>query len=58
MDNGIEAIILLAIFGLFLFFIIAFAVKLAVKDALYEFKEDVIKELSLKKEREERNDQN
>ena len=34
----------------FLFVIIAGAVKMAVKEALYEIKEDIIKEFNLRKE--------
>lgn len=35
--------------GFFLFAIIVGAVKIAVKDALYEIKEDIIKEFNLRK---------
>lgn len=35
--------------GFFLFVIILAAVKLAVKEALYEIKEDIIKEFNLRK---------
>jgi hypothetical protein len=35
--------------GLFLFIIISNAVKMAMREALYEFKEDIIKEFNLKK---------
>lgn len=35
--------------GLFLFIIISNAVKMAVREALYEFKEDIVKEFNLKK---------
>lgn len=38
-----------AIGGLFLFIIIAQAVKMGVKEALQEFKEDIVKEFNLKK---------
>ena len=41
---------LLAIGGLVLFIIIAYAVKMAVKEALYEFKEEIVKEFNLKKQ--------
>jgi hypothetical protein len=34
--------------GIALFFIILWAVKIAVKEALYEFKEDIIKEFKLR----------
>lgn len=42
-------LILAIIGGFFLFLIIAGAVKMAVKEALYEFKEDMVREFDLKK---------
>lgn len=44
-----NTLILVLVGGFFLFLIIAFAVKMAVKEALYEFKEDMVKEFDLKK---------
>jgi len=44
----------LAIGGFILFLIIAGAVKMAVKEALYEFKEDIIKEINLRKVNEDK----
>ena len=46
-------IIMLVIGGVILFLIIAGAVKMAVKEALSEFKEDIMKELNSKRENEE-----
>lgn len=46
-------LILFVIGGFILFLIIAGAVKMAVKEALYEFKEDIVKEFNLKKVDEE-----
>ena len=43
---------LIAIGGLILFIIIAWAVKMAVKEALYELKEEIVKEFNLKKSHE------
>jgi hypothetical protein len=43
--------VLIASGGFFLFIIIAGAVKMAVKEALYEFKEDIVKEFDLIKVR-------
>lgn len=42
-------LLLIGIGGFVLFLIIAGAVKMAVKEALYEFKEDIVKEFNLKK---------
>lgn len=46
-------IIFMAIGAFVLFMIITYAVKMAVKSALYEFKEDVVKEFGLKRVNEE-----
>ncbi|TCT17183.1 hypothetical protein EDC18_101481 [Natranaerovirga pectinivora] len=45
-----EAIAFLFIGGLALFIIILLAVKMAMKEALQEFKDEIIKEFNLKKE--------
>ena len=47
-------IIMLVIGGYILFLIIAGAVKMAVKEALSEFKEDIMKELNSKRDNEEK----
>ena len=47
-------IIMLVLGGFILFLIIANAVKMAVKEALSEFKEDIMKELKTKRENEEK----
>lgn len=44
--EGFGGLIIYAIGGFILFLIIACAVKMAVKEALYEFKEDIIKEIN------------
>ena len=44
---GTIAIVIVS--GFILFLIIVNAVKIAVKEALYEFKEDIIKEFNLRK---------
>lgn len=41
--------VLMVIGGFILFAIIACAVKMAVKEALHEFKEEIVKEFNLKK---------
>lgn len=41
-------IIMIIFVGFVLFLIIASAVKMAVREALYEFKEDIVKEFNLK----------
>lgn len=48
----------MAIKGFILFMIIAFAVKIAVREVLYEFKEDLIKEFGLNKANEDPNKEN
>jgi len=56
--EGFSWIFLFAICGFILFLIIAGAVKMAVKEALYEFKEDIVKEFNLKKAKEDNKDEN
>lgn len=46
-------LVYIAIGGLILFLIIAGAVKMAVKEALFEFKEEIIKELNQRKSSED-----
>lgn len=53
MGNIILFIFMLIVFGYILFYIIAGAVKMAVKEVLYEFKKDIIKELNQNKVNEE-----
>jgi hypothetical protein len=43
-----EILVMIGIGGFILFIIIVGSVKIAVKEALYEFKEDVVKEFNLK----------
>jgi hypothetical protein len=49
MESTIIGIVMTGVGAVVLFLIIANAVKMAVKEALYEFKEDIIKELNLGK---------
>ncbi|WP_019227987.1 hypothetical protein [Sedimentibacter sp. B4] len=51
--EGFEGFIIYAIGRFILFLIIAGAVKMDVKEALYEFKEDVINEINLIKANED-----
>ena len=53
MGNIILFIFMLIIFGYILFYIIVGAVKMAVKEVLYEFKKDIMKELNQNKVKEE-----
>ena len=46
-------LVYIAIGGFILFLIIAGAVKMAVKEALFEFKEEIIKELNQRKSNED-----
>lgn len=48
-------LVYLAIGGIILFFIIAGAVKIAVRQALYEFKEEIVKEINKKSSEEKGN---
>ncbi|MGB4659750.1 MAG: hypothetical protein WBI07_11245 [Mobilitalea sp.] len=52
--EALISIVYIAIGGFILFLIIAGAVKMAVKEALYEFKEDIIKEINLRKTEEDK----
>jgi hypothetical protein len=56
--RGIMEFIFMAFKGFVLFMIIAFAVKMAVKDVLYEFKEDLVKEFGVKKASEDFKNEN
>lgn len=55
--EGLLLILYIVIGGFILFLIIASAVKLAVKEALNEFKEDIMKEMNLKKTSEDSKDE-
>jgi hypothetical protein len=48
MEDTIRGVGTIIIGGFFLFLLIASAVKMAVREVLYEFKEDIVKEFNLK----------